>query len=210
MAHIRRARAKLLSLDRFALYNIIAIIVGGLIAASLMRPWLDAGPIRLTTYIVFFLSSVLLAQRYLSIIRDSEDGLASIFLIAATLWWISFAITSICIEYLILARVYGFWPHITENTQERIAYFFISGAAIGVGFKAVTFRLVPKQMLMGRRVRAWPLTVARRRRAVTLETLEVAEQEQDERELSQNIREEQQDKRQHELEEREEGLHSDE
>lgn len=159
----RRRWGRFWSLDLFTVYNIAAILGGGLIASILMRPWLDAGPVRLTTYIVFFLSSLLLAQRYLSIIRESEDGLASVFLIAACLWWLSFAITAISIEYLIIARVYGFWPHISQNMQERIAYFFIAGSAIGALFKAITFRFIPKQKLLGRRVRAWPLTMRRRR-----------------------------------------------
>lgn len=203
MNRIRKRFLEGVGLERFTIYNLVAIFGGGLIAALLMRPWLDAGPVRLTTYVVFFLSSMLLAQRYLAIIRESEDGLASVFLIAACLWWMSFAVTAIAIEYLIIARVYGFWPHLSQNMQERIAYFFISGAAVGVFFKAITFRFIPKQTLMGRRVQAWPLTIARRRRQ---EMLAIDELEHDERVAEQNEREAEQDARQQNLDEREQRL----
>lgn len=200
MNRIRNRFLNGVGLERFTVYNLIAIFSGGLLAAILMRPWLDAGPVRLTTYIIFFLSALLLAQRYLAIIRESEDGLASVFLIAACLWWMSFAITALAIEYLIIARVYGFWPHLSQNMQERIAYFFISGAAVGVLFKAVTFRFIPKQTLMGRRVQAWPLTIARRRRTGILDIDEIA---QDKREAEQDERQAEQDEREERLDERE-------
>lgn len=198
----RRGWWRVIGLEQFTIYNIVAMSAGGILAAVLMQPWVQAGPVRVTTYIVFFVAAVMLARRYLAIVRDSEDGLASVFLIAACLWWMSFAITAIAIEYLIVARVYGFWPHVSVYMQERVAYFFIGGSAIGALSKAITFQFIPKQMLMGHRVQAWPLTVGRRYQEQS--SNQIDEREHDVRDREQDVREREQDAREHDLDGREE------
>ena len=55
------------------------------------------------------------------------------------------------------------WPDWGENFTERILNFFISGSAIGVLYKALTFESIPDEALIGRRVSAWPFTAFRRR-----------------------------------------------
>lgn len=163
-----RARAlalwrKMFSIELFALYVPSAMILGGLAAALLMRPWLDAGPVRITTYLAFFVASMLLAHKYLQIIRSAEDGKANLFLVASCYWYISFGLTAAAICYLIVARAYGFWPHWGESLTERVCYFFISGSAVGELFKAVTFQVIPTEWLTGKRVPAYILTIGRSR-----------------------------------------------
>jgi hypothetical protein len=148
----------------FAIYNLAAILIGGLLAALFMRPEMDAGPVRLGTYLAFAFASALLARKFLAIVRRSEDGNANLFIVASCYWWISFGMTAIVIEYLIAARAYGLWPHWGESLTERVSYFFISGAAVGVMFMALTFQFVPTEWLIGRRVPAWPLTIGMRKR----------------------------------------------
>lgn len=166
VARTRGGWRRFATLRLFAIYNLLAIIVGGLLAAALMHPELEAGPVRLSTYIVFFVASTLLAHRYLSIVRRSDDGMANLFIVASCYWWITFAITSIVIFYLITARAYDLWPHWGENPTERFSYFFISGAAVGVFFKAIAFQFIPTEALIDRRVPAWPLTVGVRIRRI--------------------------------------------
>jgi hypothetical protein len=156
-------RQEILTIRLFAIYNLIAIILGGTLAALLMRPELEAGPVRLGTYLVFAVASVTLARKYLKIVRGSEDGMANLFVVASCYWCISFFITCLVIEYLIAARAYDLWPHWGESLTERVSYFFISGSAIGVLFKAITFQFIPTEWLIDRRVPAWPLTIGMRR-----------------------------------------------
>lgn len=152
-------------LERFTVFQILAMPVGGLLAAYLMRPELEAGPVRISTYVVFGVGSLILFWQYLGIIRRSQDGRASIVVVASCLWWGSFAITGFCIVYLLCARNWGFWPALDKDLQERILYFFISGSAIGLLFKAITFGYIPPQELIERRVSTWPIYWRRRLRA---------------------------------------------
>jgi hypothetical protein len=50
-----------------------------------------------------------------------------------------------------------------RGTSIPALYLFISGSAIGVLYKALTFESIPDEALIGRRVSAWPFTAFRRR-----------------------------------------------
>lgn len=159
----RRLARYLWNVELFALYNLLAILLGGFLGAVLMRPELAAGPVRILSYFGFALASAALATKYLWIIRGNRDGRASVFVVASCYWWLSFAITSLAIAYLVIANGYGFLPIMRESLQQRFLYFFISGASIGAIFKAITFFFLPTDMLQGARVPGWPLTILMRK-----------------------------------------------
>lgn len=163
IGRIRRLASFLWDVELFALYNLLAIVLGGFLGAVLMRPELAAGPVRVGSYLGFALASIALATKYLWIIRANRDGRASVFVVASCYWWLSFAITSFAIAYIVIANGYGFLPIMKESLQQRFIYFFISGASVGAVFKAITFFFLPTDMLRGARVPGWPLTILMRR-----------------------------------------------
>lgn len=150
--------------EHYTILNILAIFVGGAIACSLLVPGPEPGPIRVSTYLLFALSSTALAWRHLRVVRTSLDGHANIYLIASCIWWIFFSVAMYFIFYLQAARALGYPSFISVDIQLRISYFFISGSAVGLAFKAFAFSAIPKTELLDRRVSGWPLTISKRRR----------------------------------------------
>lgn len=146
-------------IERFTLLNIGAILLGGGFAMAFINPHLEAGPIRTSTYFVFCLAAGILGFKMLSIVRAQGDGKANIFLIASTLFWLTFCVAALFIGYLVLTRAFGFSSHISPHIQTRISYFFITGSSIGALFSAIVFVMVPPTTVLGVRVSAWPLTI---------------------------------------------------
>lgn len=158
---LRKLKRRYVTVELFSIYNLASILIGGAICSYFMRPDLASGPVRSTVYLTFGIGSTVLAAKYLFIILKSDDDAASLFVVASFYWWASFASTGYAVQYLILARAFGLWPHWGEAPTERLLYFFIGGAAIGLLFKAVSFVFVPTEVMIGRKVSAYPITLLR-------------------------------------------------
>ena len=151
-------------LDALSLVNLAVITLCGLAAFLLINPELDSGPVRVSSYVMFFAAGILMSRKHLSIVRSSPDGKASIYIVASTYFWLTFTLATAFIAYLVAARALGFAPLMSEALQLRISYYFISGSAAGALFTAVVFNLLPTRVLIQHRIPAWPLTAWMRRR----------------------------------------------
>lgn len=195
MGKAKKLRNIIFSPSAFSVQIMLAMIIGGLLAAFLMRPELAAGPVRIITYLTFSGSSALLARRYIGMVRRSPDGMATLLVVSSSWWWLAFSITALVILYLILAGAYNLWPHWGESLTERISYFFISGSAIGVLYKAITFESIPDEALIGRRVSGWPFTAFNGKSVAARKALVEHGNRQDDRDERQNERTKRQDER---------------
>ena len=151
-------------LERYSLLNLALILAGGSLAAWLINPTLDAGPVRVTSYALFAVGSTLAALTLVSILRGSTDGRGPLLLVASAYAWCALAVTFWLVAYLVLARAVGFLPHIPDAAQLRLSYFFIGGSAVGVAVMGVLMVFLPTRTLLYRRIPAWPLTALKGRR----------------------------------------------
>lgn len=166
IARVKQAARSLVTpnLEALSVYILIAYIVGGTLAALLLQPTEEPGPVRIMTYVVFGVASTLLAYRYLRLIRRSDDGRSNVFIVCSAYAWIGLSLTFYFVTYIQISRAINIPIPIDEIMQYRISYFFISGAAIAVLFKALTFSYVEAEKIMSHRIPAWPLTLRRKRR----------------------------------------------
>ena len=181
----------------FSAQMFVVMTVGGVLAAYFMRPWLEAGPVRVGTYLLLGFASLVLARRYIKMVRRNPDGMATLLVVASCWVWSAFSATGFAVVYLIVAESWGLWPNWGESLTERIIYFFITGTSIGVAYKAFTFESIPDEALIGRRVSAWPFTLFRRHERIDGwgDDSQKRADEQDARDVRQNNREAAQDAR---------------